>query len=83
MILHRQKPISHCNFHQAVALPCISQDAHWQKQSDDTDRIDTKREVTKKTIDNLYETISLLDNKFVNYIFKEKESKSNCQTFSS
>ena len=37
-----------------MALAWISQDAHWSKQNDDTERIDSKREVTKKPL-----TISL------------------------
>ena len=36
MILHKQKPTSHYNFHKAGALAWISQDEHWSKQSDDT-----------------------------------------------
>ena len=37
-----------------MALAWISQDAHWPKKSDDMERIDSKREVTKKPL-----TISL------------------------
>ena len=47
MILHIHKPISHHNFHKAVALAWTSQDANWPKKCDDTERIDSKREVTK------------------------------------
>ena len=54
MILHRHKAIIHYNFHKALELAWISQDAHWPKKIDDTEHIDSKREVTKKLL-----TISL------------------------
>ena len=38
-----KNPIGHYDFHKSVALAWIGQDAHWLKQYDDTERIDSKK----------------------------------------